>query len=123
MVNNSLIAPCGMNCGICLAYLREKNHCNDCREWSMNKSEYCRKCIIVNCDLLSKTDSKCCYDCEKYPGRRLKQLDNRYRRKYHMSMLENLETIRKSGLERFMLLEKERRTCPACGVVLCVHRS
>lgn len=40
-----------------------------------------------------------------------------------MSMLENLETIRKSGLERFMLLEKERRTCPACGVVLCVHRS
>jgi hypothetical protein len=23
----NLIAPCGMNCGICLAYLRETSHC------------------------------------------------------------------------------------------------
>jgi hypothetical protein len=122
MINNSLIAPCGMNCGICLGYLREKNHCNGCREWSRNKSEYCNKCIIINCELLSKTDSKFCYDCEKYPCRRLKQLDLRYRTKYNMSMIENLEFIRESGLERFMHKEKERWTCPSCGSTLCVHR-
>jgi hypothetical protein len=122
-MTGSLIAPFGMNCGICLAYLREKNHCNGCREWSKNKPEYCRKCIIINCELLNKTDSKFCYDCEKYPCRRLKQLDTRYRTKYNMSMLENLESIRESGLERFMHLEKERWTCPACGATICVHRN
>jgi hypothetical protein len=26
-----LVAPCGMNCGICRAYLREKNKCPGCR--------------------------------------------------------------------------------------------
>ncbi len=123
MISNSLIAPCGMNCGICLGYLREKNHCNGCREWSRNKSEYCRKCIIIKCELLSKTDSKFCYDCEKYPCRRLKQLDLRYRTKYNMSMIENLEFIRESGLERFMHKEKERWVCPSCGSILCVHRN
>jgi hypothetical protein len=25
--NKQLIAPCGMNCGICLGYLRDKNKC------------------------------------------------------------------------------------------------
>ena len=123
MMTNSLIAPCGMNCGICLAYLRDKNHCNGCREWSNNKPGYCRKCIIVNCELLHKTESNFCYDCEKYPCRRLKQLDTRYRAKYNMSMLENLQIIKESGLERFMQLEKERWTCPACGATICVHRN
>jgi hypothetical protein len=28
---NALIAPCGMNCGVCMAYLREKNKCPGCR--------------------------------------------------------------------------------------------
>jgi len=26
-INSSLIAPCGMNCGICMAFLREKKKC------------------------------------------------------------------------------------------------
>ncbi len=26
----TLIAPYGMNCAICMAFLREKNHCNGC---------------------------------------------------------------------------------------------
>ena len=33
-----LIAPCGMNCNICMAYLREKNKCPGCREIDINKS-------------------------------------------------------------------------------------
>ncbi len=30
-LNPVLIAPCGMNCGTCLGYLREKNKCVGCR--------------------------------------------------------------------------------------------
>jgi hypothetical protein len=33
-----LVAPCGMNCGICIAYLREKNKCPSCRGDDINKS-------------------------------------------------------------------------------------
>lgn len=30
--DKSLIAPCGMNCGTCIAYLRDKNKCPGCPE-------------------------------------------------------------------------------------------
>lgn len=122
MINNSQIAPCGMNCGVCLAFLRDKNRCNGCREISKQKPEHCKKCIIINCELLSQTDSKFCYDCQNYPCRRLKQLDKRYRTKYDMSMIDNLELIRNIGLERFVKKENERWTCPGCGAIRCVHR-
>lgn len=97
-----LIAPCGMNCGICLAYLRNKNVCKGCWGKNENKSKSCLNCIIKNCELLNKIDSKFCYDCEKYPCKRLKQLDKRYRLKYRMSMIDNLESIRRNGLVMFV---------------------
>ena len=123
IITKSQIAPCGMDCGTCLAFMREKKPCGGCREFSRLKPEYCRKCIIINCEYLNITDSKFCYDCEKYPCRRLKQLDKRYRLKYTMSMLENLEMIRNTGLDNFVELENKRWRCPACGAILCVHRN
>jgi hypothetical protein len=117
-----LIAPCGMNCAICLAYLRNKNKCNGCWGDEKNKSKSCLQCIIKNCELLAKTSSKFCYECEKYPCLRLKQLDKRYRTKYKMSMLENLENIKTIGLDKFTLNEKIRWMCNKCGGNICVHR-
>jgi hypothetical protein len=117
-----LIAPCGMNCGICLAYLREKNRCEGCWADDTNKPKSCINCIIKNCELLEKTESKFCYDCEKFPCKRLKQLDKRYRTKYHMSMLENLANIKIHGLENFVEMEHERWKCGQCGGMICVHR-
>lgn len=122
MSKKALIAPCGMNCGICLGYLREKNRCEGCRFYCEGKPGFCKKCIIINCALLSQTESKFCYDCPKYPCRRLKQLDQRYRIKYHMSMIENLETIKNIGLDGFVEKENKRWICPACGAVRSVHR-
>ncbi|MGM0620001.1 MAG: DUF3795 domain-containing protein [Bacteroidota bacterium] len=122
MISNALIAPCGMNCGVCLACFRDKNRCIGCRPANEEKPKYCRKCIIINCELLSQTDSKFCYDCEKYPCRRLKQLDKRYRTKYRMSMIENLEFIRNAGLNKFVESENKRWICPNCGATICVHR-
>ncbi len=122
MFQPASIAPCGMNCGICLAFLRDKNRCEGCRIDSKHKPQSCQKCIIVNCELLKKTNSKFCYECEIYPCNRLKQLDKRYRTKYRMSMLENLAYIRDNGLSAFLQLETDRRVCPHCGTVLCIHR-
>lgn len=116
-----IIAPCGMNCGICLANLREKNVCYGCWSEDENKRNYCTKCAIKNCGLLLKTDSKFCYDCSKFPCTRLKQLDKRYRLKYHMSMIENLTYIKDFGLENFEQKESVRWKCENCGGIICVH--
>ncbi|MFP4548954.1 MAG: DUF3795 domain-containing protein [Fidelibacterota bacterium] len=119
-IKNSDIAPCGMNCGICLKVLRDKNRCGGCRGSDENKSKYCIQCVIINCEHLPA--SGFCYDCDKIPCRRLKQLDKRYRAKYHMSMLENLEFIKNHGLSTFVKKENERWRCPDCGGLICVHR-
>ena len=95
-IKSSLIAPCGMICGICKAYLREKKRCPGCRGIDENKSFSVVNCRIKNCDELKKHDAKFCFECEKLPCARLKQLDKRYRTKYSMSMLENLECIQKN---------------------------
>jgi len=121
-MDHSLIAPCGMNCGICLAFLRTKNVCPGCQGDDKQKSPSCARCIIKNCDLLSKTESKFCYECGKFPCLRLKQLDKRYRTKYNMSMIENLGNIKNFGVEHFINTEKERWRCPECGGIICVHR-
>jgi hypothetical protein len=118
----SLIAPCGMNCGICMAYLRDKNKCFGCWDDEHYKSKSCSACIIKNCDLLKKTESKFCYECKKYPCTRLKNLDKRYRIKYNMSMLENLANIKSFGLELFIRNEHKRWCCKKCGGTIVVHR-
>ena len=39
------------------------------------------------------------------PCKRLKALDRRYRIKYHMSMIENLDYIKEFGMENFLTNE------------------
>ena len=117
-----LIAPCGMNCSICLGYLREKNKCSGCRIDSENKPRYCYTCRIKNCEFLKETKSGFCFDCKKIPCTRLKQLDKRYRTRYGMSMIENLTFIKESGIEKFVNKETIRWRCKKCGGTICVHR-
>jgi len=120
---SGLIAACGMNCGLCIGFLREKKPCGGCyKKDDKNKPKVCRSCIIVNCDSLAKTESGFCYDCDKYPCTRLKLLDKRYKTNYGMSMIENLDFIQKNGIEKFLEYEQDRWTCKVCGSGVSVHR-
>jgi len=102
-MKSSLIAPCGMNCNLCIGYLREKNRCLGCRENDENILNSCRKCIIKNCTILQQKKLKYCSSkCEKFLCTRLKNLDKRYRTKYQMSMLENLQFIEEFGIRKFV---------------------
>ncbi len=121
-MDTTLLAPCGMNCSICLGFQRERNVCKGCRNNEGQKTKTRLNCIIKNCTYFQETDSLFCYDCPKYPCARLKQLDKRYRTKYHMSMMENLGNIKLLGKEKFMESENERWKCPECGGLTCVHR-
>lgn len=120
--DKSIIAPCGMNCGTCSAFLRIKNRCTGCLIDSHSNRKACAQCRIRNCDILKKTDSKFCYECHQFPCLRLKQLDKRYRTKYRTSFIENLLMIKEKGIGYFLEFESGRRTCPDCGSVLSVHR-
>ena len=117
-----LIAPCGMNCGLCSGYLRGKKNCPGCHGVNEGKPNYCVVCRIKNCEHLAASKQKLCFVCENFPCKRLKQLDKRYRTKYSMSMIENLENIREIGLDEFVAREKKRWTCPKCGGLICVHK-
>ena len=119
-----LIAACGMNCGLCIGFLREKKPCGGCfKKDDENKPKVCRSCTIVTCELLAETESGFCYDCKKYPCTRLKGLDKRYRTNYGMSMLENLDFIKKFGMEKFLESEQIRWTCKQCNSGVSVHRN
>jgi len=117
----ALIAPCGMNCSTCLGYLREKNKCVGCRLKSASKLPSRVNCVILNCSRLAETKSKFCYECTKYPCKRMLQLDKRYRTKYNTSLMGNLERIKVFGLEAFAKSEHEKWLCPQCGGTICIH--
>jgi hypothetical protein len=105
-----------------MAYLREKNRCPGCRETSLGKPVTRVKCKIKNCQIFQKGESKFCFECEKFPCDRLKHLDKRYRTKYTMSMIENLENINKFGINEFLRNEMKRWTCSNCSGTICVHK-
>ncbi len=121
VTDEELIAPCGMNCGICMAYLREKKKCSGCRGSNENKNKSCVMCRILNCSELHKNHLQFCIECSNFPCERIKHIDKRYRTKYNMSMIENLTMIKKQGIQRLLEQELERWKCPTCGNMISCH--
>ena len=124
--NENLVAPCGMNCGICSGYLAETH---DIKKQGVRMT-YCRGCRPRNkncaflkkrCRLLSEGTVNFCYECPQFPCDQLKAIDKRYRERYHMSMLENLSFIREHGIDGFLKKEEEKWQCPDCGGTICCH--
>ena len=122
VIQASLIAPCGMNCGICSGHLRKKKPCPGCNGSDLGKPAYCVTCPIKHCAELKERQASFCIECARFPCARLKHLDKRYRTKYAMSEIENLQTIQAVGMEAFLRQEQTRWTCPHCGGIICVHK-
>lgn len=124
MIDTNMIAPCGMNCALCLAYQRDKNRCLGCNSNDVDSMhQYLNTCIIRNCDYKKGENPKQCYECDEYPCKRLKQLDKRYRTNYNMSMIENLNNMSEMGTKKFLENEEEKWKCKKCGGLICVHRN
>ncbi len=119
-LDNNLIAPCGVNCATCMAYLRNRNKCYGCNGNNDNKPYHCIKCRVKLCEKRLDNQYQYCYQCEK-KCQRLKLLDKRYIKNYQVSLLENLDMIKKNGLDKFLEMEKNRWTCAYCGGVICQH--
>ena len=115
-IEKKLIAPCGMNCAVCRAYLRPRNPCHGCRDAALNKPETRLHCRLRVC---SRRTGDFCFDCSEFPCPRLKHLDLRYRTRYGMSEIENLISIRDQGMRKF--LERERERYLTERGIFCVH--
>jgi hypothetical protein len=105
-----------------MAYLREKTKCPGCRGEEAHKPPTRKNCLIKNYETVKNNKSGFCFECPEYPCKRLIRLDKRYRTKYGMSMIDNLEFIKGKGLAAFIEKEKERWKCSKCGGIVCVHR-
>jgi hypothetical protein len=124
--DRDLIAPCGMNCGICSGYLAYSRnipkkrgkiiHCIGCRPRN-------KQCAFLKgyCTRLRNGKIGFCYECSDFPCYRLGHLDKRYRERYGMSMIENLNEIKKDGIDKFLKNQREKYRCPKCGGVICIH--
>lgn len=117
-VEEAMVAPCGMNCALCVSHQRENRKCPGCRSVNKNKPAGCIHCAIKGCGKLRQGS---CAGCEARCDR-LESLDRRYRKNYGMSMIENLDFIRAHGTAAFLEREEARWRCPQCGEFLCVHR-
>ena len=116
----ALIAPCGMNCSLCYAFLRSRNRCPGCRGDDRGKRKTRVACKIMKC---KARRGSFCTDCANFPCERLGRLDKRYRTKYGMSMIENLRNLQSGGLRSFVAGEQTKWTCPRCGETICVHNA
>jgi hypothetical protein len=108
LIDMSLIAPCGMNCSICKMYLRPNTPCRGCNDADQNKPKTRAQCRLRICD---KRKGYFCYDCAEFPCALLKRMDTRYRNRYGMSEIINLEYIRDNGIKKFLENERERWIC------------
>ena len=125
-INERLVAPCGINCAVCACYLAlvhgawEKDikipHCPGC----LPRKKMCAY-LMKWCALIGKGRIRFCYECTKFPCKRLKALDGRYRARYRTSPVENLGRIRDRGMRSFLASQRRKWRCPRCGGMISCH--
>ena len=118
----SLVAPCGMNCRICMAYLRGANKCPGSRGTDANKLITRARCKIKRCKGFQKGRTEYCFRGKDFPCDILRHLDKRYRTKYEMSMIDNLRNIKDFSIREFLKNEGLRWTCSQCAGTICVQK-
>lgn len=91
------VPACGIFCGGCPTYIREKNPCLGAE---MNKAR-CEKCKTFHLCCLDKGVSFC-HECPSYPCTKLKGFAKRWL-KYGQDQLENQKILKENGVEHFLM--------------------
>ena len=121
-----LIAPCGMNCGICSRYLSyvnklKRSQCSGCRPENKKCSYLFKNCSGINGSIEGKATANFCFECDQYPCKQINRMDDRYRNNYEMSVKDNLDFIKKKGVEQFIIDQYEKYRCSKCGGLISIH--
>lgn len=125
-MKDELVAPCGMNCNVCSAYLalskgipkaRGKiTHCSGC----LPRGKMCAF-IKRHCGRLGTKGFRFCYECADFPCAHLMRLSGRYMERYNVDLVGNLREIRALGVDGFLKNERARYRCTECGGTKSIH--
>ena len=119
-----MIAPCGLDCSVCIGALREESPCTGCWGPDDTKPEFCSsQCKIATCTIRKTLPGGFCDECPQSPCTETMERENRYTNDYPLSEspMENLAFIRKEGMTAFLDRERTKWSCPSCGGTFCVH--
>lgn len=115
-----LIAPCGVNCLACSAYLQAKNACPGCRaDAALMTRKSCRTCAKKAC--AAAQGLTWCFECDRFPCPQLRAMSRRYAANYGIDLVQNGrdgQTDMTAAAAR-MLADC---TCPDCAGVIDRHR-
>ncbi len=76
---------------------------------------HCQRCNIRLCALDKQKNSRCS-ECEELPCYRVTNLINMGRYLHRKEYLPNLKKMREMGIQKWVQYEKERWSCPKCGL-------
>ena len=123
-LTEELIAPCGLNCGVCRYYLAtirglyksKKAGCTGCLPSN-------RACSIIKegCYLLKENKIRFCFECGDFPCAKFDRLNRRYSTKYNTNLVNNLMEIKSKGLDKWLGEEEKKWKCANCGGVVSIH--
>lgn len=116
---NIMFAPCGIDCSLCYAHLRDKKKCNGCLVNDESLPKSCRKCKIKLCAQEKNIDL--CMNCEEFPCKLIKNIDRRYRKSYQISLIADSQRAKEVGIETFLKENRAKFTCPECSGPVSIH--
>lgn len=118
-MEETMFAPCGMNCIVCYKYCYTKKPCEGCFNSENGKPEHCRKCKIKKC---SKSKGiQYCFECSEFPCKQIKNLEKSYNTRYNTSLIGNSLAVKQEGLEPFMKRQQHNYKCDHCGGIISLH--
>ena len=122
--SKGMIAPCGLDCSVCMARFWDKPICPGCWSQEEGKPEHCSKlCKIALCEHRKSTPDGFCDKCKFYPCDLIIQTEKRYQTQYPLkaSPMDNLSKMRQLGIEELLKRESKKWQCPKCDGIICVH--
>lgn len=113
------IAPCGINCLACSAFLSRKRPCHGCRSAEANmERKSCANCAKKRCCFAH--GFRFCFECPKYPCAQIRELSKRYLKNYQIDLIRNGRDAL-NDFDGFLHDQLKRCTCPACGGIVDQH--
>lgn len=93
--HSDFIPPCGIYCGACPNFTREKNKCD-----GFENACKARKCKGIYVCCVEKKRLEFCYQCKTFPCSRYKKFADRWL-KHGQDLLKNQALIKTLGKEEF----------------------
>lgn len=118
-IEKEMLAPCGVLCLACSAYLHKTKPCPGCRApQEAQKRKSCMHCAKKKCAF--DRGYLWCFACERFPCARIKDLSKRYNQNHDVDLIQNGLAARED-MRGFLAAQRARFLCSACGGIMDQH--